>query len=678
MTRATRLLVLALCGGLLWTGCRWGKEYHFLHDDGQLRYYKDVATEIEYPDAESGNAELIAAMMPPRTLRNEQPPEYWPVSLREAAQIALANSTVMRDLGGRVINAPQTVRSVYDPAIQESDPLYGVEGALSAFDASFSTSVFWEKNDRSLNNEILGGGTRIFRQDKGTFQSQIAKQTASGGLFAIRNNTGYDANNSPSNLFPSAWDTNFEVEARQPFLQGAGVDFNRIAGPGGPGYHTPTGVVLARINTDIALADFEEGVRTLVSDVENAYWDLYFAYRDLDAKIAARDRALDTWRAVNALFVPGTAGGEADREARAREQYFLLQAQVEDALAGSPRRGTQTGVGASGGGAFQGLGGVYSSERRLRLLMGLPIDEARLVRPADEPTTARVVFDWYEVLPEATVRRVELRRQKWQLQRAELELLAARNYLLPRLDGVAQYRWRGFGDHLWRADSEGRDRFDNAMMDLTDGDFQEWQLGLLLDVPIGFRQAHAAVRNAELRVARERAVLSDQELQVAHDLGEAVAELERAYTAIQTTFNRRLAADQHLKLMENKYFNPPDPANPTPIEFLHDAQRRRADADIAYYRALVEYSLAIKNVHFEKGSLLDYNEVYLAEGPWPAKAAIDARKRAHERSAGHELDYGCTLPREFSRGPYWQDALPGSMPEEIPPAGEDIPPPLPE
>ena len=41
--------------------------------------------------------------------------------------------------------------------------------------------------------------------------------------------------------------------------------------------------MLARINTDIALADFEASVRNLVADVETAYWDLYLQYRSLDA-----------------------------------------------------------------------------------------------------------------------------------------------------------------------------------------------------------------------------------------------------------------------------------------------------------------------------------------------------------------------------------------------------------
>ena len=81
------------------------------------------------------------------------------------------------------------------------------------------------------------------------------------------------------------------AEVRQPLLQGAGPQFNRIAGPGAtPGEYN--GVMVSRINTDIALTNFETGVRNLVSDVEIAYWELYFQYRSLDAVIAGRDSAL--------------------------------------------------------------------------------------------------------------------------------------------------------------------------------------------------------------------------------------------------------------------------------------------------------------------------------------------------------------------------------------------------
>ena len=65
--------------------------------------------------------------------------------------------------------------------------------------------------------------------------------------------------------------------------------------------------------------------------------------------------------------------------------------------------------------------------------MGLAATDGRLIRPKDEPTTAKVVFDWYDVLNEGLARSVELREQKWIVKRRELELIAAKNFLLPQV-----------------------------------------------------------------------------------------------------------------------------------------------------------------------------------------------------------------------------------------------------
>ena len=90
--------------------------------------------------------------------------------------------------------------------------------------------------------------------------------------------------------------------------------------------------MIARIRTDQTLADFEGGVRNLMRDVEDAYWELYFTYRDLEARKMGRDSALETWKKTHALYRTGSRGGSADREAQARSQYFLFRAQVEQAL----------------------------------------------------------------------------------------------------------------------------------------------------------------------------------------------------------------------------------------------------------------------------------------------------------------------------------------------------------
>lgn len=657
-------IALLLAALVAFPGCGLKRSERFRFDRNLTPFYTE-ATEITEPDVQTVSYEEISSTQAPLTLDVDAPPEFWDLGLQEAIQRGLANSPVMRDMGALVLQTPQNVRTMYDPAIDETDPRFGVEAALSAFDASFEAQAFFENNDRALNNVFFGGGTRLLRQDLHNYQAQISKRAANGGEFTLRKIIDYDLNNQPGNDDPNKpWAVQMETEFRQPLMQGAGVDFNRIAGPDGrPG--AMNGVLLARINTDISLADFEISVRNLVNDIENTYWELYFSYRDLDAKIAARDRALETWRSINALFATGRRGGEAEKEAQAREQYFRLEEEVQNALAGRLTDDTRTN-------ALRGSGGVQTAERRLRRLMGEPPSDGRLIRPSDEPQMARVVFDWSEILVEGLSRRVELRKQKWQVKRREMELAASRNFLLPRVDAVGRYRWRGLGHHLSNSERQ-EDTFDNALQNLTTGNFQEWQLGVEVELPIGYRQAHAGVRNAELNLKRDRAILEEQEKQVAHDLSQAVAETERAYRTSQTSYNRRMAAMQHLEALENSYKDADENEKTRLLDLLLDAQRRLADAETSYYRGLLEYSLGIKNVHLQKGSLLDFNEVYLSEGPWPGKAYHDAARREQSRRGSLKpLNYILSVPHPISQGPYDQRIEPS---EEAPPFTPELPDP---
>jgi outer membrane protein TolC len=452
-----------------------------------------------------------------------------------------------------------------------------------------------------------------------------------------------------SRRFGSEWNVNLEAEFRQPLLQGNGVQFNRIAGPRSiPGFYN--GVMIARISTDISLAEFEADVRDLVEQVERAYWTLYLRYQTLDAWREARDLALDTWRKCESLRA---ALPEADI-ARARHQYFDFRAQLQEAQSQ-----------------------LFSAENNLRYIIGLAAADGRLIRPADEPSAAKIDFDWPNSLSEALVRNVELRKQKWRIKQRELELIAAKNYLLPRLDAVGRYRWLGLGDDL--IDPDGNPltppddpnltqqqndaarfaaEFDNAYTNLTDGEFQEWYLGLELSIPIGFRKELAGVRHAELNVTKERAILQDMELELSHQLQEALRDLDRYYTQAQSNYNKDAAAESELERrkedFERRGTNPERLASV--LDQWLDAQRRVASAKIAYHQSLVLYNLALTQVHFRKGSLLEYDGVYLAEGPWPEKAYFDALRRGRARDASLYFDYGFTRPKVVSRGPIEQHA----------------------
>ena len=89
-----------------------------------------------------------------------------------------------------------------------------------------------------------------------------------------------------------------------------------------------------------------------------------------------------------------------------------------------------------------------------------------------------------------------MRRQKWRIKERELEIIAAKNNLMPRLDASGLYRWMGLGDQLLGplgspGNIAGTDvnqlLGSNAYQQLLTGKYQEWQLGLNFQMTIGFR-----------------------------------------------------------------------------------------------------------------------------------------------------------------------------------------------
>ncbi len=147
-------LSLMTCAAITMTGCA-PKQPFFFKEDGDLSHWVGVATQIEHADVETQSLSEVTNVAQPFTLSNQQHAEIWELELEQAVQYALENSKVMRTLGGRRANfgqrpaqdespeslqrAPAQIPTVYDPAIIESDPFFGVEGALSAFDAQIQS-----------------------------------------------------------------------------------------------------------------------------------------------------------------------------------------------------------------------------------------------------------------------------------------------------------------------------------------------------------------------------------------------------------------------------------------------------------------------------------------------------------------------------------------------------------
>jgi len=611
--RHMTLIALAIASGCLHSEPR----LHYL-GDADNAYYRGHATQVSYPAIVTETPPDLAGSLSPHTIRDMEQCTVRDMSLGEAVQLALMNSEVIRadgqflTPGNSLLTNPNNVSSVYDPAIQESGVLFGgrgVEAALADFDAQFTTSMVWGRDETA----VLGS------RETGTFRSSLDKFFASGGRVGVSHDIDYLWSNAGAGLFDSAYSGSMEFTFQQPLLAGAGTEYTRTAGPVARSFGGITGVsqgvLISRINNDLAIARFDGAVQNLLRDVEYSYWNLYLAYRNFATAVVARNSALDTWRLTKKqageVLIP------AD-EAQARTTLYAAESAVRTAQSN-----------------------IFTSETRLRRLIGLPVNDGEVIRTADEPVTAELVPDWYSTLTEALMNRWELRQQKWNIKSLDLQLTAARSLTRPRLDFLAGYRINGYGDDLLGYNGSSLNSYGQA---LTANNHTGWNVGFQFNLPVGLRSAHAQVRNYELRLAKAQKVLAEQEIEVGHELAAALQELTRSYEAMQMNYLRYVATEENVKGLEPRVLTEDN------VDVILRAYERRAAAELDYYRSLVEYNQALVDLQWRKGAILDYNNVNLMEGGWAPEAYDDAQHHADGRAYSRQAKHLESHPADFASG----------------------------
>lgn len=527
----------------------------------------------------------------PLTVRSDLPDVFEDLNLRDAIATALGNTEVVRSLGGQIIQNPTAVATVFDVDLRRSDPFFGEAASLAPFDPTFELNSGFQKNDDVFNNILIGGGANEVQQDLFNWNYTLAQTSRAGTRFAISGLTQHDNNNATQNLFDHAWTQSLEASIRQPLLQGAGIEFNELAGPqSGLGLRNSNGIVLARLNTEISQAQFERNVRDFVQEVIQAYWQLYFAYRSYEAAKEAHESAREIWETVRTRYENNLPGGEADREAFARDRLIQLETRMMTLISGDSSRSP----------------GIYQAEANLRRLMGIGISEDEiLLRPSDQPGDVELPYDWQVLVQTALANRVELQEQELRVRQRENEVLVARNFTLPRLDAVALWRNNGFGDDRFGSGlipGTADQRFSSSQKDFYSLDHQEWEFNLQFAVPLGRRLPFEALRNAEINLRKERAVLQEMREEVEFELAQALRSFDLAYFRLSMA-DRQLAAASDAYRARQTLFE----IDKISIDDLTTAQQNLLDAETNYFQALTDYELARIRIQQLRGTLL--NEV---------------------------------------------------------------------
>ncbi len=548
------------------------------------------------------------------------------ISLRECVAIALEQGAtgnqvptnfgfkvdVPNQFTGRAVTGADSIRVfAVDPATQSAE----LERSLSKFDAQWINSMTWQKVDTPTAAQFLSFQNS---RDAASLSTTLAKPLPTGGVAAITFADTYSkfATVSGSGFVNPNYIPQLQFTFEQPILRLFGVEANELSPthPGStvlnlqPSGGTGTeGILISRIRVDQQKAEFDLRVNYMLANVETAYWNLYAAYYNLYANEEGLRQAFEGFRFISTRVEIGSDPSQNAYQARAQFERFRRQ-------------------------VYQARGQVLEAERQLRGMLNLRSDDGTRLVPIDKPNEVAYHPDFYEAANEAMAARPELLQARQDLKANQLNLLLQKNLRRPDLRVFGQYDIEGLGTRL-----DGSLFIDpaktvpgNALASLANNKFNNWTLGARLTMPIGFRDANAQVREAQLAIARSYYQLRDSELKVLEFLVQQYRRVIETHAEIGPAREERKALQIYLgKVQEVINIGRWDSAY---FQNYLTVQEQLAAAISTEFAAVAAYNQALAQFEFAKGTIQQYNNVSVNEGPLPPWAQKKATDHIRERT----------------------------------------------
>jgi len=581
----------------------------------------------------------VPAIPPPPTITDPSVCPGENLTLDCAIRIALANSEVVRILVGET--AVASGQTIYDPAVTNT-LIDEEQGRFDPF-AEFKYRFNRFETPRGILDDTHPELARIVgtRNDDHEVAAALSKTSVFGGTTSLVYRPFWDWYKGYPGTFPlnPQHSSSLEMGYLQPLLQGGGRAVNLAP------------VVLARIETERSYFQLKDSVQELIRGVVEAYWALVFARTDAWAKEQQVEQATEAYNRAKAEFDVGRVHGAEV----AQTQVALAQFRAALIAAQS---------------------NVISREAILRNLMGLPPAGPTQYVPVTPPNDQRYTFDWESLIGLAGQYRPDVIEFKLILDADEQRLLLARNEALPRVDGLALYRWNGL---------EGETPVDTHRS--TDfGEYTDWTLGVNFSVPLGLRAERAKLRRRELLIARDRANLQQAVHQATHLIAEDLRDAAQAFEEYVAYKEMRTAALRNLDQQLAEY-------RVGRVIFLNVLQAITDWGDSVSFeaRALARYNVELANLERNTGTIMEsygvrfFEERFASIGPlgrcapwvcYPKSLPPSANADRHPVSdQASENFFDLTNPAEKGRDQDDDAAEDPPMPEDAPKRqpGEDAP-----
>lgn len=445
------------------------------------------------------------------------------------------------------------------PRIREQ----GILNAVADFDLNVFFDTRWDDTSDPVGNTLTTGGPDRFTDNHWQAKAGMRQKTWSGGTLEAAQELGLQDTNSLFFIPDQQAATRVTLSFNQPLLKRGGREYNESL------------ILIAEIQTSIAEHELVRELQDHAYDVVEAYWDLYLQRALVLQRRRAHQQAIDIMA-----------------ELQSRRELDSLRSQIARARAAVAIRRA----------ALQRAQlGVRTSQARIVSLTNDPTwrgQPALELTPLEAPAAAgSAAIDLPSAFQNALHFRPEVAETMERVREAQVRLGMSKNELLPTLDFVLEAYVAGL-DGDYDVANSFRNQFNDGA--------PSYGAGLIFEVPIGNRAAKADFerRNRELSqlIHELNAVFS----QVSLEVEVAVADVEAAKQEMQGRFEALIATDEEVRYLHDRWRLLPgeDRAVSFVLEELLDAQDRQMEAEAAFVRAQVDYTLSHYRLRRAIGSLL--------------------------------------------------------------------------
>lgn len=459
----------------------------------------------------------------------------------------------------------------------------GISGAKEKFMPSFSFN--YDRRDTSSASYSFLDAAGTVEQLQSTFSAQINQQIPTGGNFSVvLDGYSVDSNRNFQTINPRYGST-LRFNFTQPLLKDFGLNISRKE------------IIVARNNFERSEKDLQKALQDTVYTVEDAYWNLIYAIENLKVKQQSLSLAQDLLEKNRQAVEVGTM---------APIDILTAQAQVASREADILQADAQ----------------VKNQEDMLKTILNLAAEnqEAVLMKivPTDKPFEGKKDVSLEQALSIAMQSRPDLQASRVTLKNDEIELGYTKNQMLPDLSLTASYWSPGVsGDQIiYQGGSPLTGPqigtipggFSDSMKDALGFKFQNWQIGLTLNVPLNNFFSRAAFAQAQVNLEQSQLRLKQLEQQVFTDLKIAVRDVETNFKRIQALKVARELAQRQLEAEEEKL-----KVGLSTNYFVLQYQTELSNQRSLELRAIIDYNLSLARLSRELGVSLQEKNIKISD-----------------------------------------------------------------